>query len=149
MYIDNINFLLPSEFKDQIRWNPQPNIWSQKRRTRIQELFYERKTTNLGVTFFAEKIGTLYKADPDPNPDFQKKRTPEKNGSYTKIHFMRQRLMFDKFEGADLKYDNGFLKARAQTYLNKAFLVPDLGIFIFSRNFAFRQIWGCWFQTWQ
>ena len=85
MYIDNINFLLPSEFKDQIRWNPQPNIWSQKPRTRIQELFYERKTTNLGVTFFAEKIVILYKADPDPNPDLQKKWTPEKMDPIRKI----------------------------------------------------------------
>ena len=48
--------------------------------------------------------------------------------------------MFDKFEGGDFKHDNSFLKTLAQTYLSKAFLVPDLGIFIFSRNFAFRQI---------
>ena len=26
--------------------------------------------------------------------------------------------------------------------------MPNLVIFIFSRNFAIRQIWGCWFQTW-
>ena len=27
-------------------------------------------------------------------------------------------------------------------------MVPNLGIFVFSRNFAIRQIWGCWFQKW-
>ena len=30
-----------------------------------------------------------------------------------------------------------------------AFLVPGLGIFVFSRMFEIRQIWGCWFQIWQ
>ena len=34
-------------------------------------------------------------------------------------------------------------------YPNKPFFVPNLGIFVFSRNFVVRQIWGCWFQTWQ
>ena len=38
--------------------------------------------------------------------------------------------MFDKFEGADFKHDNSFLKIRH--FLNKAFLVPTLGIFIFG-----------------
>ena len=38
-------------------------------------------------------------------------------------------LQLDKFEDADYKYDN-----------NKAPLVPKLGIFIFSRNFATRKI---------
>ena len=37
----------------------------------------------------------------------------------------------------------------AQKYPNKAFLIPNLGIFILSQNFAVRQIRGCWFQIWQ
>ena len=28
-------------------------------------------------------------------------------------------------------------------------MVPNLGIFVFSRDFAVWQIWGCWFQIWQ
>ena len=32
---------------------------------------------------------------------------------------------------------------------NKAFLVSNLGIFIFSRDFPIKQIRGCWFQIWQ
>ena len=51
--------------------------------------------------------------------------------------------MFDKFEGADFKYDNSILKTLTQKYPDKAFLVPNLGIFIFSPILAFRQIRGC------
>ena len=50
--------------------------------------------------------------------------------------FFRKILQMDKFESADFKYDNSFLKILAQKHPNKAFLIPDLGIFIFSRNFA-------------
>ena len=50
--------------------------------------------------------------------------------------FFRKILQMDKFESADFKYDNSFLKILAPKHPNKAFLVPDLGIFIFSRNFA-------------
>ena len=56
--------------------------------------------------------------------------------------FFRKILQMDKFESADFKYDNSFLKILAPKHPNKAFLVPDLGIFIFSRNFAIRQIRG-------
>ena len=59
--------------------------------------------------------------------------------------FFRKILQMDKFESADFKYDNSFLKILAPKHPNKAFLVPDLGIFIFSRNFAIRQIRGRWF----
>ena len=50
-------------------------------------------------------IGILYKVDPDPDLDLQKKRTVplEKAGPIPK-------LIFDKFEGADFKCDNRFLK---------------------------------------
>ena len=44
MYIDNINFLLPSQFKDaQIYWNPQPDIWSQEPRPKIWGLVYKSR----------------------------------------------------------------------------------------------------------
>ena len=42
-----------------------------------------------------------------------------------------------------------FFLILAQKYPNKAFLVPNLAIFIFSRNFAIRQSRGCWVQIWQ
>ena len=45
-------------------------------------------------------------------------------------------MQIDKFKGADFKYDNSFLKILAQNYPNKTFLVPNLAIFIISRNFA-------------
>ena len=38
------------------------------------------------------------------------------------------KLNFDKFWGADFKYDNGFFKISDQKYPNKAFLFPNLGI---------------------
>ena len=65
---------------------------------------------------------------------------------------MSERLIFDKLKGADFKYDNTLYnrgpKIRkysifGQIYPNKAFLVPNLGIFYFSQNFAPRQIRGC------
>ena len=36
-----------------------------------------------------------------------------------------------------------------QKYSNKAFLVPNLGIFVTSQNFGIKLIWRCWFQIWQ
>ena len=35
-------------------------------------------------------------------------QTIRKSAPYTKIHYMSQRLMFDKFEDDDFKYDNSF-----------------------------------------
>ena len=57
-----------------------------------------------------------------------------------------QNLQIYKFEGADLKYDNNFLKL---WYLNKAFCVRNLYIFNFPRKFAARQIETWWFQIWK
>ena len=54
-----------------------------------------------------------------------------------------------KLEGADFKYDNTAFKFQHQKYPNQALLVPNLGIFLFSSNFAIRQIQGRWFQIWQ
>ena len=45
--------------------------------------------------------------------------------------FFCERLLLNKFEGADFKYDNSFLKILAQKSPNKAFSVPNLGILLF------------------
>ena len=52
------------------------------------------------------------------------------------VSFFHKILQLDKFEGADLKYDNSFLEILALKYGNKSFFVPNLDIFIFSRNFG-------------
>ena len=36
-------------------------------------------------------------------------RTFRKSGTYTKIHFLSKKLIFDRFEGTDFNYDNSFL----------------------------------------
>ena len=41
------------------------------------------------------------------------------------------------------------MKILFQKYPNKAFLVPNLGIFIISWCFAIKQIRRCWFQIWE
>ena len=51
---------------------------------------------------------------------------------------MIQRVIIDNFEGADFKYDNSFFKILPKKYPNKAFLVQNLSIFDFSKNFAIR-----------
>ena len=38
---------------------------------------------------------------------------------------------YNKFEGANFKYDNSFFKILAQKYPDKAILVPNLSIFDF------------------
>ena len=53
----------------------------------------------------------------------------------------------DKFEDADFKYDNSFLKIPVQKYPNQEFLVSNLRIIIFAPNFAKKQI--RWFQIGQ
>ena len=52
------------------------------------------------------------------------------------IFIFSQNFPFRPIQGADFKYENMFLKVLSQKYLNKAFLVPKLGIFIFLQNFA-------------
>ena len=39
-----------------------------------------------------------------------------------------------------------FLKILGQKYLTKAFLIPNLGIFLILPSFAIRQIQECWYQ---
>ena len=56
--------------------------------------------------------------------------------------FLHKILELGKLEGTDFKYVNSFFKILAQKYPNKAFLVPNLVIFLFLRNFAIRQIGG-------
>ena len=53
--------------------------------------------------------------------------------------FRSKNLQISKFGGADFKYDKYCFQISAQKYPDKAFLVPYLGIFIFSRNFSIRQ----------
>ena len=57
---------------------------------------------------------------------------------YRQNCFFAKILQIDKFEGADFRYDNSFLKILAQKYQNKAFLVPNLAIFIISWNVVIR-----------
>ena len=46
--------------------------------------------------------------------------------------FLPKTGQLDKFEGADLKYENSFFLILAQKYLTKAFLVPNLDVFFIS-----------------
>ena len=50
--------------------------------------------------------------------------------------FRQNILLFNKFQGVDFKYDNSFFKILALKNPNKAFLVPNFGIFIFLQNFT-------------
>ena len=52
--------------------------------------------------------------------------------------FFHEILCLKKFERADFKYDNSFLKILARKYLHKAFLVANVNI----SEFAFKQIRG-------
>ena len=58
-------------------------------------------------------------------------------------------LQFAKSEGADLKNGNNYFQSVHQKYPNKAFLVPNKGIFVFSEKFGIRQTWGSCFQICQ
>ena len=49
-------------------------------------------------------------------------------------------LQFDKFKDADFKYGKNYFQRLPQKYPNKEFLVPNLGIFVFSKKFGIRQI---------
>ena len=50
-------------------------------------------------------------------------------------------MQIDKFEGVGFKYDKNFSKNLVQK-LNKAFLVPNLGIFLFSQNLQLDKFQG-------
>ena len=55
---------------------------------------------------------------------------------------LHQSLQLDKFEGTDLKYEYSVSKYQPQNNPNEAFLVLNLRIFIFVRNFDFRKLRG-------
>ena len=61
-------------------------------------------------------IGMLYKADPNPDTDLQKKQTlglHKKRTLYKKIYgmsFLKQTLLFEKSKDFYFKYGNGFFK---------------------------------------
>ena len=74
-------------------------------------------------TFGASGNRLLEKADPTP-----------------KLIVWVKKVVFDKFEGVDFKYEKSFCKILR----NKAFLISNLDIFVFARNIVIRQIlWRC------
>ena len=78
-------------------------------------------------TFGASGPRLLEKADPTP-----------------KLIVWVKKVVFDKFEGVDFKYENSFCKILTEKLRNKAFLVSILGIFVFAPNIVIRQIrWRC------
>ena len=82
------------------------------------------------MTRFVFIYGILYKADPDPDPNLQKKQTPDfqKKGTLYQHLLHEKKTHFDKFQGADFKYDNSFFNILAQKYPNKAFLLKNTQI---------------------
>ena len=68
--------------------------------------FWAREGQQNRFTRSGEKVGILYKADPDPDLQKSEPQTFRKSGPYIKIHCISLRLMFDKFEVADFKEDN-------------------------------------------
>ena len=75
-------------------------------------------------------------------------KSPNKRFFEPKFGNFASLFQFDKFEDADLKYDNGFL-ILPHKYPNNAFSMHNLGIAVFLQNFAFRHIWTWWFQILQ
>ena len=61
----------------------------------------------------------------------------------------RKILQLDKFEEVDSKYDNSFLKFQSQNRHLRNFLSKFRSFCFFTKFFAIRQNWECWFQTWQ
>ena len=58
-------------------------------------------------------------------------------------------MELDKFEDADIKNKTLLFSNFSQKkYPNHAFLVPNLGIFVFPQNFVIRQIWEYCIQIW-
>ena len=45
-------------------------------------------------------------------------------------------MPFDKFESADFKFDNSFLKMPSKTHTNRTFLVPNLRLFCFCAKIS-------------
>ena len=67
-------------------------------------------------------------------------RTFTKYGPYTTIHCLSSRVIFNKFEGADFKYDNSFLNFYPKNTRIRHFWFQIQTFFVFLQNFAIRQI---------
>ena len=67
-------------------------------------------------------------------------RTFTKYGPYTTIHCLSSRVIFNKFEGADFKYDNSFLNFYPKNTRIRHFWFQIQTFFDFLQNFAIRQI---------
>ena len=70
---------------------------------------------------------------PRPRPRIFIKSGPRafrKGAPYTEINCMSQKLNFDKFEGADFKFNNSFLKFQPKNTQRRHFW--SLGFFIFK-----------------
>ena len=52
------------------------------------------------------------------------------------VYFFLAKFSIRQILGVDFQCKNSFFKILAQKYPNKAFLVPNLGFFVFSQNFA-------------
>ena len=61
---------------------------------------------------------------------------------YLRIAVLLKNLQLNKFEGADFKYDNSFFLILPPKYANIAFLVPNLGIFVFHKNWQLEKFEG-------
>ena len=81
-------------------------------------------------------MGIIYKVGPEP---------VEKNDSIPKFTVWIKNLSW-LITTQIWQY---IFKISVQKYLNKAFFIPNLGIFILTKKFAIRLIWELWFQIWQ
>ena len=81
--------------------------------------------------------GIFYKADQDPDPDLYKKQTLYQKSLYDlwTLFLINLRVL--------VSISKEFLRILAQKYPNKAFLEPNLGIFVSLQNFVNIQIGGC------
>ena len=83
--------------------------------------------------YFNQSI--LYKEDPEPDPDLQKKRNPD---IYKKLTLYNNllyelKIYFWQILGCWFQIWQYFFKIPAQKYQNKTFLVPNLRMIVFSQ----------------
>ena len=90
--------------------------------------------------------GILYNTHPDP--DLQKKRTPDlmKKQTLYQNSLYELRTHFWQIWGCWFQIWQYYFQIPVQKYPNQAFLVPNLGIFVSLQNFAMRQIQGSDFK---
>ena len=89
----------------------------------------------LSITIASQIDGILYKADLDPDPDPQKKWTPEFLEKADPILKLVVLVKHSYLTNLRVLISNMtiFLKILSQKYPNKAFLVPNLRIFFFRK----------------